>query len=598
MDPSVRNHASRVVTGFLLACCGGGCVGRREPSCLPSIERHAVMPFDQSGGPFLTPEPAAEDSPPMPSTGAIKSPEVERGEIVRDIEQTTHMDDAGAGDELIRTAAPVQLLTEESASQPLGGPTSSARLNVPGDLPGAGAAPIQVPPFTTPDDPERRAALQQIYYQLPPIAGSPAGPKVSDEPMNLAALQDLAMSNSPVLRVAAADAENRRGLAIQAGLYPNPTLGYEGDTINTARTAGYQGGFIEQTIVTGGKLQLARAAAEVEYRNALVALRRAQIDVATAVRSAYFEAIVAREKLRIQTSLATFTEEVFRTQVRLAEAGEAAVYEPLQLRVYVLQARAAVVQAEQRYAAARRQLAAALGLPGMPIGDLVGRPDMPIPAISFEAASTSMLTVHTDLVIARNSVVQAQRQLELARITPLPNIDTYVAVQRDYTFSPGAATVNVQVGAPIPVFNRNTGNIIAAQADLYKAEQSIPQTENRLLAQLADAYSRYESNRRFVQDFQPISLEDQVRTYRGIYERYRNEGQGIQFVDVFVAQQTLSTLLNQYIDLLGAQWQAVVDIAELLQVDDIYTLGEAFPVPTIPELLPPPDGSANEPVAG
>jgi outer membrane protein TolC len=189
--------------------------------------------------------------------------------------------------------------------------------------------------------------------------------------------------------------------------------------------------------------------------------------------------------------------------------------------------------------------------------------------------------------------VQAQRRLELARVTPLPNIGTYLAVQQDDTFKPGGATYNLQIGAPIPIFDPNTGNIISTQAKLYEAEQMISQTENQLLAQLADAYSRYESNRRFVQDFQPLSLQDQVRTYRGIYERYRSDSRGLQFVDVFVAQQTLSTLLNQYIDLLGAQWQAVVDVAELLQIDDIYLLGEAHAMPPIPELLPPSDSPAG-----
>ena len=48
----------------------------------------------------------------------------------------------------------------------------------------------------------------------------------------------LALANSPIIRQAAADIEARRGQALQAGLYPNPNLGFEGDTMNQAATAG------------------------------------------------------------------------------------------------------------------------------------------------------------------------------------------------------------------------------------------------------------------------------------------------------------------------------------------------------------------------
>ena len=50
------------------------------------------------------------------------------------------------------------------------------------------------------------------------------------------------------------------GRAVQAGLYPNPTVGYEADRIGAAGTAGeMQGAFIDQTIVAAGKLRLSRA---------------------------------------------------------------------------------------------------------------------------------------------------------------------------------------------------------------------------------------------------------------------------------------------------------------------------------------------------
>jgi cobalt-zinc-cadmium efflux system outer membrane protein len=560
---------------------------------LPAAAATPLPPTDSSKDADL-PAAADERNPPQQpvADGAVQ--EVgERPRATTPSSSAAHLTPSG---EVVPTAytAPAEPMpgpAEQVAPQP-------PQLAVPPELPGAEAGPLVVPPFGEGNEAERNAALEKIYNPIPPIEGSPPNPPPQGGPLDLARLQEIAMSNSPVLRVAAAEVESTRGLAIQAGAYPNPELGYEADTVNTARTAGYHGAYVNQTFVTGGKLRLAQSAAEVDFVNAQVALRRARIDVATAVRTAYFEALVAREQLRIQSTLAKFTESVFRTQIKLVEAGEAAAYEPLQLRVMVAQSRAAVVQAQQRYAAARRRLTAALGLPQMPLGELIGRPDMPIPAINYDAALAVMLANHTDLTTARNKVVQTQRLLQLARVTPRPNIDTYLAVQHDYTFNPGTTTVNVQVGGPIPVFNRNRGNIISAQAKLTQAQQAIGQVENDLTGQLADAYSRYESNRRLAQDFQPASLRDQVRTYRGIYERYRSDARGMSFNDVIVAQQTLSVLLVQYLNLLGDQWQAVVDVAELLQVDDIYLLGETLPVEPLPELDGPQDAVVQPPSVG
>src|SRR5262249_52247684 len=63
-------------------------------------------------------------------------------------------------------------------------------------------------------------------------------------PTDLAELLRVAMENSPSLKQAAADVAAARGAAIQAGLNPNPTVGYQGDQIGSDHTAGQQGAFV------------------------------------------------------------------------------------------------------------------------------------------------------------------------------------------------------------------------------------------------------------------------------------------------------------------------------------------------------------------
>jgi len=58
----------------------------------------------------------------------------------------------------------------------------------------------------------------------------------------------------------------------------------------------------------------------------------------------------------------------------------------------------------------------------------------------------------------------------------------------------------------------------------------------------------------------------------------------VSFNDVIVAQQTVAQVLNQYLDILQSQWQGLIDIGELLQVDDLMELGPLSVVAGVPDL--------------
>ena len=144
----------------------------------------------------------------------------------------------------------------------------------------AGVPPIQMPRYNPQDPNALRAALERLYHGLPPLpprVESQPGPY--GRPMSLVDLQTMAIQRSPLVRQAQADVTTARGNMIQAGTPQNPNVGFEGDTIGTGHTGGYQGVAIEQMIPTGGKLRLARSAREMDFNNAQLALRRTYFDV-------------------------------------------------------------------------------------------------------------------------------------------------------------------------------------------------------------------------------------------------------------------------------------------------------------------------------
>ncbi len=444
---------------------------------------------------------------------------------------------------------------------------------LPAALPGADADPIAVSGLRDLSREEREAKIRKAYPVLPPLMPV-ATPAISTtgQRNSLADLQMTALQRNPVISRAAADAEASYGIMVQAGLYPNPHIGYQGDQIQPGplpkNNAGQQGAFIQQLIKTCGKLTLARAAAGMDYANAQIALRRSQIDVLTQVRSHYFAVLVVRETMTVSRTLAELADEVYRLQLRQVATGETAGYEPLQLYAQAMQARNLYITAGNRYLAAWKQLAASVGAPDWSLEELAGSTDAPLPIFDPEQARQRILENHTDVLTAQNTILQAQYHLRLAKVTPIPDLTTSTILQHDN--SVGNNQVSLQIGFTLPVFDRNQGNIRASWAQWSRALEDLKARRNDLSVRLADAMARYQSSRAIVENYRERILPNLSRAYRAIYQRYQQEPDKVAFNDIVVAQLSLGQGLSSYLTALGEQWTAVVDVANLLQIDDLY----------------------------
>lgn len=445
------------------------------------------------------------------------------------------------------------------------------RFNIPEELPGSNAAPLVMPPMDATESIEQRRSLADALFPEVTPAEVRQAPDAGSPPLTLATMQQMAVENSPVLRQAAATVEQARGKAVQSGLCPNPTVGYQGDTIGTARTAGYNGVFFSQEFVTAGKLTLAQNVALHEMRAAQADLRKARIKLASDVRRNYFKVLIAQEQLKFNRAIAKLSAEVYKAQIDLVTGGESAPYEPLQLRVFAVQARNTVTQSANTLDASWRQLVAAVGIPHMTRQNVAGSVELPVPEIDYETLVT-MLQRHSDLNAANARIASSGSNLRLQEAVPVPNVTLYAAFQHDDTTPLSDYSTNVQLSAPIPVFNRNQGNITTAHAELVRARQDLNDVNNTLMSQLAETYNRYSTSRTISESYRTDLLPDQVRVYRGVYDRFLIDGESIDFAQVVVAQQTLAQVVTSYLQSLTDSWMATVDLAELLQVDDLMTM--------------------------
>jgi cobalt-zinc-cadmium efflux system outer membrane protein len=473
------------------------------------------------------------------------------------------------------------------------------RLRLPASLPGAQAPLIQLPPYD-PEHPEpRNHVVDRLFPDLPRVWPLSLPQATADRPAKtLGELQELALLYNPMLIQARANVTSILGDAIQAGTHPNPMFGYESDTVGSSLNRDYQGVYFSQNIKTANKLGLARQVANVDVMNAQLLVRKTRLEVLSQVKAAYFAVLVAQENVIVSDALMRFMYGIFGIQRSRAKGPDVAGFEPVQLRGLAFLANAQLVAAQNSYVAAWKTLATKLGLPLMPPTALQGSADMPVPAITYEAALRRMLSVHPDLHMGRNVQGKARLALRLEQVKPIPDVFVYGTFQKDFT-TPGMphTSYNTQVGVPLPIFDRNRGNILSAQGDLWQAQQQLRRAQMELSAQLANTFAQYETNRYQLRMYVEQVFPDYARAFRSVYERHNSEPGQVGFEDVVLVQQNLAAMVPLYIGALNAQWSAVADLANLMQIEDfaeMATIGRGQPEP---EPVPPPRAEPRRPAA-
>jgi hypothetical protein len=212
---------------------------------------------------------------------------------------------------------------------------------------------------------------------------------------------------------------------------------------------------------------------------------------------------------------------------------------------------------------------------------------MPIPVYRYDQVLARVLSEHTDVKTAINGIEKARFNLQLARVTPVSDVNVQAMIQEDAS-PPGPARPIVTMTATLtlPVWDLNQGNIRQAQGALLRAIEESHRVRNDLTSRVADSFRRYSENRDVLALYVKDILPKQVQAFRAAVKRHYEAGaaEGVAYNDLVSAEQNLVTVVGTYLTILGGQWQAVVDTASLLQTDDLFQQCERMPVAELPDL--------------
>ncbi|MCS7045080.1 MAG: TolC family protein [Gemmataceae bacterium] len=394
----------------------------------------------------------------------------------------------------------------------------------------------------------------------------PAG-IAAESSLTLAELLRLTVARHPRLAQAELAIEAARGRALQAGLYPNPSIEFRGDELGdrtgTAGILTLPG--VTQEIVTANKLGLSRAAALRGVDQATLALVSERYARFTAVRQAYYEYLTVKERLAVLEQLVKVGEMIVAAAVKLREAKQDVTQlDIIQLEIELERFRAERDAARRELPAVQRKLAAAVGLSRLPGGNVVGALEPLPPDYDLEQARRFVIEYHPDVRAAQLGVEQAELILKRAQVEAVPNVTVGAAYIRQYQNKSHDAGVSISL--PVPVWNRNQGNVQTAQAQLGEAVQQVRRVEIDLTDRLAAAFAAYAPARQRAERYRTVV----VPKAREAFELARKAYQGgqLEYLRVLRAERDLAETTLDYVRSLGEAWRAASEIAGLLLEED------------------------------
>lgn len=333
------------------------------------------------------------------------------------------------------------------------------------------------------------------------------------------------------------------GDATAAALLPNPQL--------QIRSEGFRGGSfvdrqelffeVSQEIQTAGKRSQQIAVAGANLRATEADVDNTARLLRFAVKQAYYQIVLAKADLAVAQSLLADFDRTIRAKEEQFQLGEISGVELRRVQVERFRVFDDVVAGELNLKQARAALLALLGYPDSTVEFdvteelLKGEPIGSLAPLHAEALDT-----RPDLKAQRQRIVRAREQTGLEQARRFPNLFPFVGYKRNFSED----SVLFGVAAPLPLFNRNQGGIVRAQAEQERESFQFRRLETQARLEVDQAFNRFESERRRLEGLETEFLP-KARESREIAEAAHKLG-AIDLTAFLDAQRTFREVQRLY----------------------------------------------------
>lgn len=381
--------------------------------------------------------------------------------------------------------------------------------------------------------------------------------------LTLRAALRLTLLQNPEL--AAADTATRvaEGRLLQAGLRPNPGVFFEAD--NVAGSGPYRGLKssettlqLSQLIELGGK-RAARVRVAARGRELSgFDHETKRLDVLVAATRTFVQTLAAQRRQALAAETSRLAEDLVPATQRRVEAGAANAVEATRAQNAVANARIEAQQAARDLATARLRLAASWGARTARFASVVGDLEALPPTPTFP---TLVARLDDNPTVARFDAETAQRRAELAQARAEAVPDVTVALGPRYFEETRDTALRFDVTLPLPLTNRNQGNVRAARAELVRTGQLQEATVRQLTVALNDAYRALLAARQEVDTLQGTLLPGAETAFRQVNEGYAAGRFGL--LDLLDTRRILVGARGQLLNAQAAYQTALAEVEGL-----------------------------------
>jgi outer membrane protein, heavy metal efflux system len=373
---------------------------------------------------------------------------------------------------------------------------------------------------------------------------------------------DAALANGPVLAAFPFEFRAAEGRIRQASLRPNPEAVFETENVGgslpgfdrSETTAG-----VSQRIETGGKRRARIKAASADLEVLRRDYRGARLDAIARVRSAFVFLLGAQERLSLAREGRGIASRLADATSERAAAGAVSPIEETRARVALSLAETEVARAAREASAARRDLAAAMGLPEPAFTSAAGTLDEEV-AVPDLGDLMARLPENPDLARWEAERDRRAAAAAAARTLAFPDVSAFGGWRR--LEEENANTFAFGVSVPIPLFDRNQGAVREAESLAAKVEEERRAVFLSLRARLAQRHAAMAAAAREVRTLRDEALAGARSAYDAVREGY-DLGK-FRYLDVLDAGSALVEARRRHVDALVALHAARIDVERLI----------------------------------
>jgi outer membrane protein, heavy metal efflux system len=290
---------------------------------------------------------------------------------------------------------------------------------------------------------------------------------------------------SPAVQAAAIEIDAKHAETLQAGLRPNPELG--GRVMNVGQNVQESTLEFSQLLELGGKRLKRVRAAELDVGVAAWDYEAARLRVASNTAQAFVDVLASQDRIKILAELQANAERLSSAVGERVHTGNVSPVELERTQIEVTRAKAQLNGEKALLVVAKRRLANYWGSQsadfGSAQGELTSTDHVPSPD-----QISAYLDSNPDIARWATEMTRREAVLDLARASAVPDLKLGAGARRLEESDETGAVVSLSV--PLPLFNRNQGNIAAAETRIFKGQHESLSARIDVNSVFLEAYGR------------------------------------------------------------------------------------------------------------